>query len=146
MRHHFRHPQAMFNKGSLFYSHCGQTPIKNLHIPWSKFLIGEYGGFWSEFDQYTDWTRIKIFDQILTSNPINKISNVWSGMFTLQLSWFGEFGQTMGTGHYYFDEMRSSFYLVQNQLFALTKLIIYTTNCLNLSNRTSSSAEKGNVK
>jgi hypothetical protein len=23
MRHHFRHPQAMFNKGSLFYSHCG---------------------------------------------------------------------------------------------------------------------------
>jgi hypothetical protein len=23
MRHHFRHSQAMFNKGSLFYSHCG---------------------------------------------------------------------------------------------------------------------------
>jgi hypothetical protein len=22
MRHHFRHPQAMFNKGSLFYNHC----------------------------------------------------------------------------------------------------------------------------
>jgi hypothetical protein len=22
MRHHFRHPQAMFNMGSLFYSHC----------------------------------------------------------------------------------------------------------------------------
>jgi hypothetical protein len=22
MRHHFRRPQAMFNKGSLFYSHC----------------------------------------------------------------------------------------------------------------------------
>jgi hypothetical protein len=22
MRHHFRHPQAMFNKVSLFYSHC----------------------------------------------------------------------------------------------------------------------------
>jgi hypothetical protein len=33
----------------------------------------------------------------------------------------------MGTGHYYFDEMRSSFNLVQNQLFALTKLIIYKT-------------------
>jgi hypothetical protein len=30
----------------------------------------------------------------------------------------------MGTGHYYFDEMRSSFYLVQNQLIALTKLNI----------------------
>jgi hypothetical protein len=25
MRHHFRHPQAMFNKGSLFYSHCGKN-------------------------------------------------------------------------------------------------------------------------
>jgi hypothetical protein len=22
MRHHFRRPQAMFNKGSLFYIHC----------------------------------------------------------------------------------------------------------------------------
>jgi hypothetical protein len=36
----------------------------------------------------------------------------------------------METGHYYFDEMRSSFNLVQNQLFALTKLNIYKTNCL----------------
>jgi hypothetical protein len=27
--------------------------------------------------------------------------------------------ETMGTGHYYFDKMRSSFNLVQNQLFAL---------------------------
>jgi hypothetical protein len=53
----------------------------------------------------------------------------------------------MGTRHYYFDEMRSSFNLVQNQLFAITKLDIYKTNCLNLSNRTSSSrAEKVNVK
>jgi hypothetical protein len=52
----------------------------------------------------------------------------------------------MGTGHYYFDEMRSSFNLVQNQLFALMKLNIYKTNCLNLSNRTSSGAEKGNLK
>jgi hypothetical protein len=55
---------------------------------------------------------------------------------------FGQFGQTMGTGHYYFDEMRSSFNLVQNQLLAPQKLNIYKTNCLNLSNRTSSSAEK----
>jgi hypothetical protein len=36
-------------------------------------------------------------------------------------------------GHYYFDEMRSSFNLVQNQLFALTKLNIYKTNCLKIS-------------
>jgi hypothetical protein len=39
----------------------------------------------------------------------------------------------MGTGHYYFDEMRSSFNLVQNQLFALTKLYIYKTNCPKIS-------------
>jgi hypothetical protein len=26
MRRHFRHPQAMFNKGLLFYSHCGLCP------------------------------------------------------------------------------------------------------------------------
>jgi hypothetical protein len=25
MRHHFRRPQAMFNKGSLLYSHCGHV-------------------------------------------------------------------------------------------------------------------------
>jgi hypothetical protein len=64
----------------------------------------------------------------------------------LILAVWGEFGQTMGTGHYYFDKMRSSFNLVQNQLFALTKLNIHITNGLNLSNRTSSSTEKGNVK
>jgi hypothetical protein len=37
----------------------------------------------------------------------------------------------MATGHYYFEEMRSSFNLVQNHLFALTKLNIYKTSCLN---------------
>jgi hypothetical protein len=52
----------------------------------------------------------------------------------------------MGTGHYYFEEMRSSFNFVQNQLFALKKLNIYKTKLSNLSNCTSSSAEKGNVK
>jgi hypothetical protein len=30
-----------------FDRYIGQTPIKNLHIPRSKILIGEYGGFWS---------------------------------------------------------------------------------------------------
>jgi hypothetical protein len=29
MRHHFRHPQAMFNKGSLFYSHCDPKQVSN---------------------------------------------------------------------------------------------------------------------
>jgi hypothetical protein len=31
------------------------------------------------------------------------------GYCLFTLSWFGQFGQTMGTGHYCFDEMRSSF-------------------------------------
>jgi hypothetical protein len=44
------------------------------------------------------------------------------------------------TDHYYFDEMRSPLNLVQNQLFELTKLNIYKTNCLNISNRTSAAA------
>jgi hypothetical protein len=65
--------------GMQFDRYIGQIPIKNLHISRSKFLIGEYGGFWSEFDQYTNRTRIKFFDRILTSKLINKISNVWSG-------------------------------------------------------------------
>jgi hypothetical protein len=28
---------------------------------------------------FLNQTRIKFFDRILTSNPINNISNVWSG-------------------------------------------------------------------
>jgi hypothetical protein len=36
MRHHFRHPQAMFNKGSLFYSHCG------LGLPMALFGAGSH--------------------------------------------------------------------------------------------------------
>jgi hypothetical protein len=46
------------------------------------------------------------------------------GYCLFTLSWFGQFGQTMGTGHCYFDEMRSSFNLIQNQHFALKKLNI----------------------
>jgi hypothetical protein len=53
----------------------------------------------------------------------------------------------MGTGHYYFDEMRSSFNLVQNQLFGAHETQYLQTNVQNLSFRSSSSsAEKGNVK
>jgi hypothetical protein len=43
-----------------FNRYIGQTPIKNLHIPQSKHFNGEYGGFWSEFDQYTDRTAYQI--------------------------------------------------------------------------------------
>jgi hypothetical protein len=55
----------------------------------------------------------------------------------------------MGTGHYYFDEMRSSFNLVQiskSAFCAHETQYLLNTVCLNLSNRTSSSAEKGNMK
>jgi hypothetical protein len=31
-------------------------------------------------------TRIKFFDRILTSNPINNISNVWSGLLSPTLN------------------------------------------------------------
>jgi hypothetical protein len=62
------------------------------------------------------------------------------------LSWFGQFGQLMGTGHYYFDEMRSTFNFVQNQLFAAHETQYLQRNVQNLSNRSSnSSAEKGNI-
>jgi hypothetical protein len=44
-----------------FDRYIGQTPIKNLHIPRSKILIGEYGGFSAEFDQYIDRNPIKCF-------------------------------------------------------------------------------------
>jgi hypothetical protein len=32
MRHHFRRPQAMFNKGSLFTSHCGRILDEFLYL------------------------------------------------------------------------------------------------------------------
>jgi hypothetical protein len=38
-----------------------------------------------QFDRYIGQTRIKFFDRILTSNPINKISNVWSGVGCVSL-------------------------------------------------------------
>jgi hypothetical protein len=31
MRHHFRRPQAMFNKGSLLYSHCDTIGLEEWH-------------------------------------------------------------------------------------------------------------------
>jgi hypothetical protein len=50
----------------------------------------------------------------------------------------------MGTSHNYYDEMRSSFYLVPNQLFGAHETQYLQTNVQNISNRSSSSsAEKG---
>jgi hypothetical protein len=50
MRHHFRRPQAMFNKGSLFYSHCAHnfsvaarrmTTTKNFEILGIDFIASD---------------------------------------------------------------------------------------------------------
>jgi hypothetical protein len=38
MRQHFRHPQAMFNKGSLFYSHCDNTERHDYYSIWFNFI------------------------------------------------------------------------------------------------------------
>jgi hypothetical protein len=45
----------------------------------------------------------------------------------------------MGTGHYYFDEMRSTFNF---QLFALKKLNIYKAKVQNLSNAAAAAVQK----
>jgi hypothetical protein len=37
------------------------------------------GKDWKDFQSCFNQTRIKFFDRILTSNPINNILNVWSG-------------------------------------------------------------------
>jgi hypothetical protein len=77
----------------------------------------------------------------ITTVTIEQWALIGYCLFTL--SWFGQFGQTMGTSHYDFDEMISSFNF---QLFELKKLNIYKTNVQNLSNRNSSSAEKRECK
>jgi hypothetical protein len=51
------------------------------------------------------------------------VSPYW--VLPVYVEFIREVGQTMGQGYYYFDEKRSSFNLVQNQLFALKKLNIY---------------------
>jgi hypothetical protein len=40
MRHHFRRQQAMFNKGSLFYSHCALNTVGFLFCFILTQLIG----------------------------------------------------------------------------------------------------------
>jgi hypothetical protein len=39
MRHHFRRPQAMFYKGSLFYSHCGLLPVTSRPFRQEDFVV-----------------------------------------------------------------------------------------------------------
>jgi hypothetical protein len=48
----------------------------------------------------------------------------------------------MGAGHYYFDKMKSSFNLVQNQLFGAQETQYLQTTCLNLSNGTTAAVQK----
>jgi hypothetical protein len=53
----------------------------DMYLIWN-FLIGEYGGFWSEFDQYTDQTRIKFFDRInIKSNQQNIKCRHWKDIY-----------------------------------------------------------------
>jgi hypothetical protein len=72
--------------------HSHQTPIKDMKkiklikIISKNFDITLIGNFFDQtlkFDQFIDilfhQTRVKILDRIYTSNPINNISNVWSG-------------------------------------------------------------------
>jgi hypothetical protein len=50
MCHYSCHPQAIFNKGSLFYSHCG------LGLPKSYWRTGHTarrrGGIWQRIEEY----------------------------------------------------------------------------------------------
>jgi hypothetical protein len=41
MRHHFRRPQAMFNKGSLFYSHCANSGEEEETRRYCKMMVGK---------------------------------------------------------------------------------------------------------
>jgi hypothetical protein len=82
----------------------------------------------SRLHRYTEWYMNIIFPAIARFLPTwirtikgshtqwhyRTVSPYW--VLPVYVSWFRQFGQTMGTGHYYFDEMRSSFNLVQNQL------------------------------
>jgi hypothetical protein len=47
-------------------------------------LIGNFFDQTLKFDRFIDilshQTRVKFLDRIYTSNPINKVSNVWSGV------------------------------------------------------------------
>jgi hypothetical protein len=38
---------------------------------------------------------------------------------------FGQFGQTMGTGHYYFDEIVEHVYLLKNRMVLISKIVIF---------------------
>jgi hypothetical protein len=60
-----------------FDRYIGQTPIKNLHIPRSNFLNMEV--FDRSLTNIPKELVSNFVDRILTSNPMNKISNVWSG-------------------------------------------------------------------
>jgi hypothetical protein len=56
MRHHFRHPQAMFNKGSLFYKGVRSVgPVRRAH----RFCSG-LRGRWRTYH-----TILKLADHVL---------------------------------------------------------------------------------
>jgi hypothetical protein len=65
------------------------------------------------------WISFMKHDLVYTvdHSDYRTVSHYW--VLLVYVALIRQFGQMMGTGHYYFDEMRSSFNLVQNQLFAL---------------------------
>jgi hypothetical protein len=45
MRRHFRRPQALFNEGSLFYSHCDRAGLGRTLRDSHKLLVSSYREF-----------------------------------------------------------------------------------------------------
>jgi hypothetical protein len=89
--------------------------------------------------------KTRVFAERRDHSDYRTVSPYWVLPVYVKLIW-AVWADTKGTGHNYFDEMRSSFNLVQNQLFCAHETQYLQKNGLNLSKRTSSSAEKGNVK
>jgi hypothetical protein len=69
--------------------HSHQTLIKDIKIikivskNFDITLIGNFFDQTLKFDRFIDilslQTRVKVLDRMYTSNPVNKISDVWSG-------------------------------------------------------------------
>jgi hypothetical protein len=110
MRHHFRHPQAMFNKGSLFYSHCGPAllaKLSNVSCTWLNIYQNKqlYTFFQSSKQLYS----CQSFKNTLTTKTI-LINNFVILLFSrrrVKEHCFHEWGRkkiTSGEGHNWFLE------------------------------------------
>jgi hypothetical protein len=70
MHHHFRHPQAMFNKGSLSYSHCAYDVI-SLFWGVHSFLVLRFGCTWCDIVVMTrhDQNDVRRIESSKTPKP-----------------------------------------------------------------------------